>query len=65
MYIELDQDPDFLALLQQFREGIDVAAVGATVGTDLNLLLRQMRSAFQNPETAPPPWIAAALPPLP
>jgi len=65
MYIELGRDPDFLVFLQQFREGIDVAAVGAAVGTDMNLLLRQMRSLFQNPETAPPPWIAAALPPLP
>ncbi|MEW1648633.1 AbiV family abortive infection protein [Streptomyces sp. NPDC091219] len=65
MYIALGQDPDFLVFLQQFREGIDVAAVGAAVDTDIDLLLRQMRGLFQDPGTAPPPWLAAALPPLP
>jgi len=65
MCIELGQDPDFLAFIQQFRENIDADALGAAFDADPNLWLQQLRGLVQAPGAILPSWIADALPPLP
>ncbi|MBK3571679.1 AbiV family abortive infection protein [Streptomyces sp. MBT62] len=65
MCIELGQDPDFLAFLQQFRENIDADALVAAVDADPDLWLQQLRGAVRAPGASQPSWIADALPPLP